>query len=620
MHIALETFMSLNPSALTPTPSATIVDDLLLGMAGAGGDGVVSAGESLIAAAALEGYHAILTKSFGPQIRGGESSIRLRVAVGEVLAVSGTLDVAIALNWEDFLRFGSELPIGPETTVIYDAASGSVPDAILLAGVQTSNLVPAPIARIVATSGVSERMKNTVVLGLVAEWFGFAPDALLAGIQRKFAKKGVEILGANERAFAAGRAYAAENALPSMRRLAVVDAPTRRKLLTDGNEMCGAAAIFAGCTFFGGYPITPSTEIMQFLGREIWKYGGTVFQAEDEIAGVAAVVGASFAGRKAMTATSGPGMSLKTEVLGLATIAELPLVCVNVQRGGPSTGVPTKSEQSDLFQAAFSAHGDVLRPVLAPTTVTNTFATTVAAFNIAEEYQTPVIVLSDAEIGQRKEVVDPIDTSALPVVERRRPSPPELENYHRFAVTDSGISPLSEPGMCGGNYLASGIEHNEAGSPTASGAVHARMNDKRIRKLEPLTRRRDLFDLYGRADAPIGMISWGSVSGVAREALDRAERIGVRAKLLVPRLLYPVARQIYEEFFASLRAGVVVEQSHQGQLYRLLRMFVDLPPGVSSLARSGSNPFTPLELANHLRDLAIGLQRSRVPELETQSD
>jgi len=178
-----------------------------------------------------------------------------------------------------------------------------------------------------------------------------------------------------------------------------------------------SAGIFAGCEFFGGYPITPSTEIMHYLGREIWKYGGVVFQAEDEIAGVGAVVGASFAGKKAMTATSGPGMSLKTEMLGLATIAELPLVCVNVQRGGPSTGIPTKSEQSDLFQAAFSAHGDVVRPILAPTTVADTFPITVEAFNIAEEYQTPVIVLSDGDIAQRKEIVDPIDTSAVKIVQ-----------------------------------------------------------------------------------------------------------------------------------------------------------------------------------------------------------
>ena len=170
--------------------------------------------------------------------------------------------------------------------------------------------------------------------------------------------------------------------------------------------MCAAAAIFAGCTFFAGYPITPSTEIMQFLDREIWKYGGTVLQAEDEIAGIGAVVGASFAGKKAMTATSGPGMSLKTEMLGLASIAELPLVCVNVQRGGPSTGMPTKAEQSDLFQAAFSAHGDCLRPVLAPTSVGDMFGMTVEAFNLAEHYQTPVIILSDQEISQRKEIVE----------------------------------------------------------------------------------------------------------------------------------------------------------------------------------------------------------------------
>ena len=174
--------------------------------------------------------------------------------------------------------------------------------------------------------------------------------------------------------------------------------------------------------------------------------------------------------------------------------------------------------------------------------------------------------------------------------------------------------------MPGGNYLASGIEHNESGAPTASGAVHARMNEKRIRKFAPLGMRRDLFDTYGPADAPIGLVSWGSVAGVAREALALATRSGVRAKLIVPRLLYPVAQQIYEEFFASVRTGFVVEQSHQGQLYRLLRMFVDVPEGVVSLCRSGSNPFTPIELAHYLRDHAIALQRSALPELETQSD
>lgn len=592
-------------------------------MAGAGGDGVVSAGDALITAAAIEGYHAILTKSFGPQIRGGESSFRLRISTEAVYTPAGLLDVAIALNWDDFLRFGAELPVAGHTILIYDAQHAAGPGVAQLAGVTPGEMVGVPIAALAREIAGHDGAKNTIVLGLLAEWFGFMPDALLAGLRKRFGRKSAEVLERNERAFAAGVQYAVEHPLARARRLQPARLPGEAKratLLVDGNEMCAAAAIAAGCTFFGGYPITPSTEIMQFLGRELWKYGGVVLQAEDEIAGAGAAVGASFAGHKAMTATSGPGMSLKTEMLGLASIAELPLVCVNVQRGGPSTGMPTKSEQSDLFQAAFSAHGDVVRPVLAPTGAADMFGTTVEAFNIAEQYQTPVILLSDGEIGQRKEVVDRIDPAAFPIVDRRRPSPRELESYVRYTLTESGISPISEPGMPGGNYLAAGIEHSENGAPTSSGAMHARMNEKRIKKLDPLMRWRGAAHVFGDPDAPIGIVAWGSVAGVAREAVRRAEDLGVHAKLLVPVLLYPVPQPAYDDFFASIRAGLVVEQSHQGQLYRLLRMFVTLPSGVTSLARSGANPFTPAEIAERLAAVAQQLQRARVPELQVAAD
>jgi 2-oxoglutarate ferredoxin oxidoreductase subunit alpha len=410
------------------------------------------------------------------------------------------------------------------------------------------------------------------------------------------------------RAFQAGLDFAEAHPLPHDRKLKAPQAGRQAKLLTDGNDMCAAAAIFAGCNFFSGYPITPSTEIMQFFDREVWKYGGTVLQAEDEIAGIGAVVGASFAGKKAMTATSGPGMSLKTEILGLASIAELPLVCVNVQRGGPSTGMPTKAEQSDLFQAAFSAHGDCLRPVLAPTNVGDMFAVTVEAFNLAEYYQTPVIVLSDQEIAQRKETVEPIDTSVFRLVERRRPTEAELAQYARFKLTESGISPISHPGMRGGNYLASGIEHNELGRPTAKGEIHAQMNEKRFRKFNPLKTRRDLFEVEGNPDAPIGLVSWGSVAGVAKEALRLALAEGLNVKLLVPRLVYPVAEQVYQDFFASVRRGLFIEQSFQGQLYRLVRMYVDVPAMVKPLAKSGSNPIQPAEVLERLREMAVAIQ------------
>ncbi|SPE50075.1 putative 2-oxoglutarate synthase subunit KorA [Verrucomicrobia bacterium] len=443
---------------------------------------------------------------------------------------------------------------------------------------------------------------------MLAGWFGIGRESVVAGIRKKFGKKGATVVEGNVRAFQAGLEFAELHPVKEERKMKAPQPGQKMKLLTDGNDMCAAAALFAGCTFFGGYPITPSTEIMQFLDREIWKYGGTVLQAEDEIAGVGAAVGASFAGKKAMTATSGPGMSLKTEMLGLASIAELPLVCINVQRGGPSTGMPTKAEQADLFQAAFSAHGDCLRPVLAPTSVADTFGITVEAFNLAEYYQTPVIVLSDQDIAQRKETIDPIDTAKCQLVERRRPTETELANFARFKLSESGISPISHPGMAGGNYLASGIEHNELGRPTASGEMHAQMNEKRFRKFNSLKNRRDLFVVEGDPNAPIGLVSWGSVAGAALEALRLAQAEGLHAKLLVPKLLYPVAEQVYQDFFASVRRGLFIEQSFQGQLYRLVRMYVDLPPQVKAFAKSGSNPIQPAEVLERLRELAVALQ------------
>ena len=586
-------------------------NDLIIGIAGAGGDGVVSAGESLITAAALEGYYGIMTKSFGSQIRGGEASCRLRLATEPVLNPNGPLDVAVALNWEDFRRFGGELPVAPRTIVIYESATGVPVDKLPLEGVTPAVVFSVPIREMAEKNAGTDKAKNIVVAGLLAGWFGIGRESMLAGIRKKFARKGAEVVEGNIRAFQAGLDFTETHPLKEDRKLKAVQSVREAKLLTDGNDMCAAAAIFAGCTFFGGYPITPSTEIMQFFDREIWKYGGSVLQAEDEIAGLGAVVGASFAGKKAMTATSGPGMSLKTEMLGLASIAELPLVCVNVQRGGPSTGMPTKAEQSDLFQAAFSAHGDCLRPILAPVSVGDIFGITVEAFNIAEHYQTPVILLSDQEIAQRKETVDPIDVSRFHIVERRRPTEAELTKYARFKLTESGISPISHPGMPGGNYLAAGIEHSESGRPTASGEMHAKMNEKRFRKFNPLKDRRDLFVFEGQADAPICLVSWGSVAGVAMEALRLAKAEGLHVKLLVPKLLYPVAEQVFQDFFASVKRGLFVEQSFQGQLYRLVRMYVDVPPLVKPLARSGSNPIQPADVLEHIRAMVVAMQGDR---------
>lgn len=593
-----------------------MLNDLIIGMAGSGGDGIVSAGESLMSASAQEGYYAILTKSFGSQIRGGESSCRLRVATTPVLNPGGTLTVAVALNWEDFLRFGGELPVSADTVVIYEQKTGVAPAEVPLP-IKPAIVLCVPMEELAKKAAGTLLAKNNVVLGLLAGWFGLGRQAILDGIRRKFGKKGIEVLQGNERAYAAGLEYADQHPIGDAHRFAPAQSSNGRRRVTDGNEICAEAALFAGCKFFGGYPITPATEIMQHLQRDIWKHGGSLLQAEDEIAGIAAAIGASFAGQKAMTATSGPGLSLKTEALGLASGVELPLVCVNVQRGGPSTGLPTKTEQADLFAAAFSAHGDTVRPILAPISVEDMFGITVEAFNIAEEFQTPVIVLSDQEIAQRKDIIDPIDTRGFTLVDRLRPSPEDLQVYTRFRITPSGISPISHPGMKGGAYLAAGIEHNEHGDPTSSGAMHQRMNDKRLNKLNPLKERRDLFQIEGDPHAPVGMIAWGGIAGVALEALRTARAQGLPVKLLIPRLLYPIPERIYGEFFASLEACLVVEQSHQGQLHRIIRMWVDVPRRFLSFAKSGANPFSPAEVVGKLQELAEGLSTHRAAQPTT---
>jgi 2-oxoglutarate ferredoxin oxidoreductase subunit alpha len=586
------------------------MNDLIIGMAGSGGDGIVSAGESLIGAVAREGYFGMLTKSFGPQIRGGESSCRLRVSTLPVLNAGGMLDVAVVLDWDDFLRFGSELPVTEDTVIIFEQKSGVNRTNLPLNGLWPKVLCAVPMEDMAMKAAGVQLAKNSVILGLLAGWLGLPAESLLAGIRKKFTAKGDAVLQGNEQAFAAGLSHARSTPLGRDLRLDRPPATNQRRIVADGNELCAKGALAAGCTFFGGYPITPATEIMQHLQRDIWEHGGVVLQAEDEIAGIGAALGASFAGKKAMTATSGPGLSLKTEILGLASVTELPLVCVDVQRGGPSTGMPTKCEQADLFAAVFSAHGDTVRPVLAPTTVADTYGLTVEAFNLAEQYQTPVIMLSDQEIAQRKEIIEAVDPSSLRIVNRLKPTAAQLVDYTRFRLTPSGISPVSHPGMKGGNYLAAGIEHDEHGAPTANGEMHGQMNHKRLLKFQPLRQRHDLFVLEGDPDSPLGIIAWGSVAGIALEALRMVRAEGLDARLLIPKLLYPIAEEVYADFFRPLTRCIVFEQSHQGQLYRLIRMWVNVPKQFESYARSGANPLTPEDFVSQIRKLSrSGLRR-----------
>jgi len=576
------------------------VKDITIGMVGSGGDGVISAGEFLVTAAANEGLYAYLLKAFGPQIRGGESCCRVRISDHHLYTHGTGIDVLVVFNWKDFLKMKSELVTKDGIFVIYEEKDPTPEDEIPIDPSINRTVRRVPLSKLALDLGGSPLAKNMVTLGIIAEAFHLPSDGLKSAIRVKFAKKGEKVVSSNIAALEGGISYARENLRDVPKRLGYIGGTP--KMAITGNEALSAGALFAGCRFYAGYPITPSSENLEWMARELPKFGGTCIQAEDELAAITMLTGASFAGVKAMTSTSGPGFSLMTEALGLATMAELPMVVVNCQRTGPSTGIPTKPEQGDLYQALFSAHGDAPRPVLAPISVFDCFRVSVEAFNIAEAFQTPVVVLSDQLIAQRKVSVDRIDPRRLAVINRKQPTEEDLKEYRRFKLTDDGISPMAVPGTKGGAYLASGIEHDELGEPTSSGVLHQKMNRKRIDKLEPLREWSNLVLYFGHENATVGAISWGSSVNVLREVQVRLAEEGKHFRIIAPTLLYPLPTRILQSFVDSMDKLLLLEMSELGQFYHYLRMHMDLPADkVKTFYRSGGRVFSVLEVEEEMR-------------------
>jgi 2-oxoglutarate ferredoxin oxidoreductase subunit alpha len=350
--------------------------------------------------------------------------------------------------------------------------------------------------------------------------------------------------------------------------------------------------------FVAAYPITPATELLEWLSTALPEVGGTLVQAEDELASINMVIGSSYGGVPALTATSGPGLSLMVEALGLAVAAEIPLVVVDVMRVGPSTGIPTKSEQSDLNIALHGLHGDAPHLVLAPNSVADCLQTTQWAVQLAEALQAPAIVLSDQFLGQARAVVDrPADVVVAPV---RAVATASVAVYRRYALTPTGVSPMAIPGTAGVAYTADGLEHGERGLPSSQAADHFAQLDKRQRKLDSWNYGQAWADLEGDLEAESAVVTFGSCTGPVREALARAAADGVAARFVSLRLLAPLPA---ERLAAALEGAVrvlVIEQNHSAQLYKYLRSECDLPGRVSSLHRAGALQFQPGEIHRHL--------------------
>ena len=563
--------------------------DLTIAMVGAGGDGIVTMGDVLAQAAAREGLNVLKTEAYGPQIRGGESSCVVRLSADPIYESGDAIDVVVVFGWADFARFKGEVMPAKNAVVLSDEADPVARNPEDLGLGAEAVWIKVPFAKLSTDSG-AKGSKNLVGLGVLTALFGLPLATLRRAIVHRFGRKKAAVGEGALRAFEAGHALG--QTLPPMPERQLGYTPGPPKLLMSGNEATAIGALHAGCRYFAGYPITPSTEILQFLDEWLPKMGGAAVQTEDELSAIGAVLGASFAGQKAMTATSGPGLALMTEMLGLASMAELPCVIVDVQRGGPSTGLPTKSEQSDLWQALYGTHGDAPRVVIAPSDVEDCFHTTVDAFNIAEEYQIPVIVLSDQLVGQRRETLDPASLVHA-VRERRLPTGEELTNYSRYKETPDGVSPMARPGTPGGIYQTNGLEHDESGRPASLHVLHERMNAKRYRRLRPIRDAYTFHRRYGPEDAEFGILCWGSSKGVVREAVRRANARGQKVAAFVPQVLYPFPKNEFETFLKGLKRILVVELSYSAQFYKYLRTFLDLPHERTHIfKRSGGKSLT----------------------------
>jgi len=574
--------------------------DLTLAMVGSGGDGVVTLGEMIAQAGAQEGLHVMKVEAYGPQIRGGESSCTVRVSAEPIYAQGDLVEVLVVFDWADLARFKGEIDCSPDAIVLYEE-SDKTPIAQASAELeQTARLIPIPFLQLAKDNTGTPLAKNIVTLGILSTLFGLPEQLLKKAVQHRFAAKAAAVLDANLQGFAAGIEYARGlDVQVSDKRLEYT--PGQPMLLMSGNELSAVGALHAGCRFFAGYPITPSSEILHYLSMRMPQFSGTIIQTEDELAAIGAVIGASFSGVKAMTATSGPGLALMTEMLGLASMAEIPAVIIDVQRGGPSTGLPTKSEQSDLFQALWGSHGDAPRVVLAPADVEDCFHATVAAFNIAEEAQMPVIVLSDQFIAQRRETLSML-TLDHEVKGRQVPSVGELQDYKRYKLTTTGVSPMTFPGIKNGEYQTNGLEHDEYGQPTSMHLTHEQMNDKRYRKLRQVRANYSFFRRYGSDKAEVGILCWGSAKGPVKEAVLRANGRGEEVAAFVPQVLYPFPYHEFEEFLKGVKECIVIELSYSAQFYKYLRTFLDFPERHTFVyKRSGAKNLTVAEVEDKIK-------------------
>lgn len=587
-------------------------NELTIRIGGEFGEGTISGGDILALAAARWGYHVYTFRTFPAEILGGPCMFQVRISDRPVKSMGDYADVLICLNKEAYERNIGELRHGG--VLIYDP-SDFTPD--------TGDCITyaIPFNEIARKEIQLFQTKNMVMLGAISGLFGPPMEAIVQVVQSKLSrsrKANSTLMEKNLLALETAKNYVIKHLSKhdpyTLGPVVKVD-----RFVLNGNQAVVAGALAAQCRFFAGYPITPASDIMEGLAKELPQVGGTFLQAEDEMAALAAVLGASYGGKRAMTATSGPGFSLMTELIGLSSMAELPAVIVDAQRAGPSTGMPTKMEQSDLSFALHAGHGDAPRMIVAPANVADCYNLIVLAFNMAERYQMPVLFLTDQSLTARVESVDTNTFQPVEVQSRLTHNGHESngssengkvpvgagtasQSYSRYTYTASGISPISTPGADAIPYVATGLEHDEQGHPDYEPEDHIAMMEKRFRKLDTAAAELPIPERYGDEEATIGIIGWGSTEGAIQEAIDRARAKGYKVASMHPRILSPLPDRTLRDFIRSVQKVIVPECNYSGQLANLLGAKYGLQ--AIRVNKFGGIPFTAGEILRAIEEVS----------------
>jgi len=613
------------PAAVNPTPSSPEpkapdgvseradlrpenIDDAVIRLAGNSQDGIQTAGAFLARLAGRSDQDVITYMTIPATISGGPSIFQVRIGSGEVLSAGDEADFLVAFyqhSYNDHINFLREGGV-----LLYDSDNVE-PDLddkrFVYVGVPITGLT------VEALGGTAkDKGKNMFVLGLITKIFHLDAEKLKRIISEKFAGKDESIANTALMAFQAGYGYPVGNVLTRQYQFEQVPkkpgAPDQ--ITMDGNQALAYGLIAAGVRYGAGYPITPWSSVMETLRRELPKYGGIFVQAEDELSAVSIALGFSYSGNLAVTGSAGPGISLKTEAVGWASMAEIPLIIVNVQRGGPSTGLPTNVEQSDLHQAVYGGHGDSPRVVLAARTVEDCFYIAIEAARIARKYSTPVFILSDSSLATRIEAFD--EPKLADLMLDPKPDLTPVDSHKPYAL--DRITHHAPPGtpIRDGKYpLISGLEHDEWGHPTGNPKLHMAMTAKRRNKLRQLADEIPLPEIYGDPEGDTLLIGWGSTYGPIHDAVKRARQYKEKIGSIHLRHIHPLPVGL-EKIFARFQRVVVVEMNDEGvygfgQLATMLRARY-CEPRIQSFTKTDGLTF-------RVREILEGVFHRKFPRL-----